>query len=202
VQKIVGSRALGPSHLPETQRAQQRKKLEETLAANVIETLRSLPTHSHHRKALLHTLLDGLPATQRDQLAEDIGLSPHTLACAARSTFDASSSDLITLKYKPQTKRKRIKDADVDVFERFLCDELPTQSGTDYRLQYIPNKELYPRYRAFCVAENRTPWSLKVFFVATIRSYCCSSVRRCFAVKRASTRSNCCTSRGSTSRAT
>jgi hypothetical protein len=112
------------------------------LAHNASKLMTMLPKHSHHRAPLLSILSDNIPSSAAAGLL-------HSSASYIRDCKrqDPSSSDLLTQRYQPNTKRQRLAPDQLDAVFSFLASTCSPVSGTagPFR-QFIKDEELYQQY--------------------------------------------------------
>jgi len=127
------------------------------IGLNARDLMRSLPTHSHFRAPLLHSLSQNIPSTVAAKLFR---VSSSHVRNAKRKSSD--EHDLVREKYAHGTKRQKTSPQREAELKEFIAGACPPKSGSKHKTkhQYTDNSSLYSAYRKF----SAKPLSFQAFY--------------------------------------
>ena len=129
---------------------------------NLMNMIKELPPTSPIRRNLLKFITNGVPI---EFAAIDFNISIKTLQNAQKDKEDI----LFELKSRPDTKRQKIPDEDIEIAIEFLNETIPVVSGRDYRLQKTTDEKLFALYFIYCTSRNFNPLSKTTFFEKVLK---------------------------------
>ena len=100
---------------------------------------------------------------QEEVIAKETGLSFRTI----QRSFNETDEFLYSLKSKPNSIKNKTTQQQLDHAKNFIDHEIPIQSGRDYRIQLIPDHDLFLKYQSDAQNSGVEPFS-KTYFLYTL----------------------------------
>ena len=102
----------------------------------------------------------------------DVKTASKVFSVSKKTIYNARNdkeNNLIKYKYKPNTKRTRIGNDQIEIAMNFLNEKFPCGSGRNYRVIKLTKDCLYIHYHIYCTEINQIPVS-KSYFCYSILS--------------------------------
>ena len=129
-------------------------------AKKLIASTKEMPLTSPIRKGLIQIISKDVRVKD---VAADLGVTPPTIYNALNSAQNLA----LSMASRPNQKRARVEDVDIELAIQFLDDVAPIPSGREYRLVRVTYENLYAMYVGFCNDRNAGPLG-KTFFIDNV----------------------------------